>query len=71
MSLLLGIREWFRWYKVPTGKPLNAYEFDEKCMPADFARGVIEETHESWKKLVDGTAKQEGFWVHRSDSESR
>lgn len=27
-----GIREWFRWYKTPDGKPLNAFGFDEKAL---------------------------------------
>lgn len=27
-----GIREWFRWYKTPDDKPLNAFGFDEKAL---------------------------------------
>ena len=29
-GLLDGIREWFRNYKIPDGKPRNAFAFDEK-----------------------------------------
>ena len=25
-----GIREWFRWYKTPDGKPLNEFAFNEE-----------------------------------------
>lgn len=27
-----GIREWFRWYKTPDDKPLNAFGFNEKVL---------------------------------------
>lgn len=27
-----GIREWFRWYKTPDDKPLNAFGFGEKAL---------------------------------------
>lgn len=27
-----GIREWFRWYKTPDGKPLNLFGFGEKAL---------------------------------------
>ncbi|CAJ1439859.1 unnamed protein product [Effrenium voratum] len=28
-GVISGIREWFRWYKTPDGKPLNAFGFEE------------------------------------------
>ena len=40
-----GIREWFRWYKTPDDKPLNAFGFDEKALNKKMALEVIEETH--------------------------
>jgi len=46
-----GIREWFRWYKSPDGKPLNNFGFDEEPLDAAGAIEVIEETHGYWKKL--------------------
>ena len=49
-----AIREWFRTYKVPDGKPLNSFGLDEKCMPAAYAMTVIEETHHAWQSLVLG-----------------
>ena len=30
----IGIREWFRWYKTPDGKPINGFGHDEKCLDA-------------------------------------
>ena len=49
-----SIREWFRTYKVPDGKPENVFGLDEVCMPASYAAHIIEETHASWKALVLG-----------------
>ncbi len=49
-----GIREWFRWYKTPDGKALNAFGFDERALGRKEALEVIEETHEYWRDLVEG-----------------
>lgn len=51
-NLKIGIREWFRWYKTPMGKPLNTFEYNEMCMPKAFANEVIMDTHEHWLDLV-------------------
>ncbi|KAH8092372.1 inorganic diphosphatase [Aureococcus anophagefferens] len=37
------IADWFRWYKTPDDKPINAFGFDEEC-PKAKAVEVIEET---------------------------
>jgi len=29
-----GIREWFRWYKTPDGKPINGFGHGEKALGA-------------------------------------
>jgi inorganic pyrophosphatase len=39
------VREWFRTYKVPDGKPENKFAFDEKFMNRAFTLGVMHETH--------------------------
>ncbi len=57
LKICTGIREWFRWYKVPSGKPLNAFEYNEMCLSRAFAAEVIQETHEEWENLVSGKAK--------------
>ena len=35
VMLLSGIREWFRWYKTPDGKPINGFGHGEACLDAD------------------------------------
>jgi len=46
------IREWFRTYKIPDGKPPNKFAFDEQFLPAAAAHKVIHETHTEWLHLV-------------------
>lgn len=58
-----GIREWFRWYKTPDDKPLNAFGFDEKCLPKKDALEVIEETHQFWKNLKEGKTEKGKLWI--------
>jgi inorganic pyrophosphatase len=59
-----GVREWFRWYKTPDDKPLNGFGFDEKYLDAAEAEKVIEETHESWKKLKAGDTEAGKLWLN-------
>lgn len=49
-----SIREWFRTYKIPDGKPENKFGLEGRCMNAAYAMGVIEETHHAWQLLVTG-----------------
>jgi inorganic pyrophosphatase len=49
-----AIREWFRTYKIPDGKPPNVFGLNEECMPVAYAMTVIHETHEAWRRLVSG-----------------
>ena len=58
-----GIREWFRWYKTPDGKPINAFGHGEAVLSLDETMKVIEETHGQWKALRDGTADQGKLWL--------
>jgi inorganic pyrophosphatase len=58
-----GVREWFRWYKTPDGKPLNAYGYNEECLDANHAVEVIQETHIAWRKLVDGKVSSGQLWT--------
>jgi hypothetical protein len=37
---LQKILEWFRDYKIPDGKPANAFGYDNKCMGKDFTLKV-------------------------------
>ena len=58
-GILDSIREWFRTYKIPDGKPANKFALDEKFMGCSYALGVVHETHQAWAKLVKGTVEDE------------
>merc|ERR1712193_466919 len=53
-GVVSGIREWFRWYKTPDGKPLNAFGFDEKALSKSETLKIIDETEEAYNKLMEG-----------------
>jgi inorganic pyrophosphatase len=59
-----GIREWFRWYKTPDDKPLNAFGFDEKCLNKKMAEEVIQETHEYYMNLKTGKTDKGKLWMN-------
>ena len=61
-GVVSGIREWFRWYKTPDDKPINAFGFDEKALPKAHALKVIDETHGFWKALINGKADGGKLW---------
>ncbi|PNH00282.1 Soluble inorganic pyrophosphatase 1, chloroplastic [Tetrabaena socialis] len=46
---LKRIHDWFRDYKVPDGKPRNAYGFQGKAQDAATAKHVIKQAHELYK----------------------
>ncbi|GAB5370472.1 hypothetical protein AAMO2058_001496200 [Amorphochlora amoebiformis] len=62
-----GIREWFRWYKTPDGKPLNSFGYEEKALDSDFAVDVIRDTHQAWRELVStkrgAEAQTADLWI--------
>ncbi|KAH9655321.1 Soluble inorganic pyrophosphatase 6 [Citrus sinensis] len=53
---LTAIRDWFRDYKIPDGKPANKFGLGNKAADKDYALKVITETNESWAKLVKSSA---------------
>ncbi|XP_039749706.1 inorganic pyrophosphatase [Pararge aegeria] len=55
-GLLRASVEWFRLYKLPDGKPPNAFAFDAEFQDAAFAHRVVDEVHESWRGLMRGDA---------------
>jgi inorganic pyrophosphatase len=57
-----GIREWFRWYKTPDGKPLNAFGYDEKFLNKQETDVIIEETHHHWQALREGKSEKGKLW---------
>lgn len=58
-----GVREWFRWYKTPDGKPLNQFGYQDSYLSANEAVEVIEETHEAWQELRSGKRDAGKLWV--------
>ena len=49
-----AIREWFRTYKIPDGKPPNVFGLGEEFMNKEYAMAIIEECHHAWEDLVSG-----------------
>ena len=58
-----GIREWFRWYKTPDGKPINKFGHNEECLDSNIAIEIIRETNESWKNLINRKIKVDKLWL--------
>jgi len=63
-GVISGIREWFRWYKTPDGKAVNAFGFDEKALNKEEAIKVIEETHELYQSLKSGKTSAGKLWLN-------
>jgi len=53
-GLLSAIREWYRTYKIPDGKPPNTFGLNEEFMNKEYAMGVVQECHEAWEQLISG-----------------
>jgi inorganic pyrophosphatase len=51
-GLLTATHEWFRVYKIPTGKPANQFAFNGEFKDREFAHKVIDETNAFWKALI-------------------
>jgi len=51
-GLLRRTVEWFKYYKVPDGKPINKFAFNEEFKDKQFAAQVVKHTNESWKALM-------------------
>ena len=56
---LQKVMEWFRDYKMPDGKPANAYGYDNQCLNAEFTKGVIEECNGFYAALKSGDRKND------------
>eukprot|EP00747_Dinoflagellata_sp_TGD_P118882 gnl/TRDRNA2_/TRDRNA2_172913_c0_seq2.p1 gnl/TRDRNA2_/TRDRNA2_172913_c0~~gnl/TRDRNA2_/TRDRNA2_172913_c0_seq2.p1 ORF type:complete len:355 (+),score=77.23 gnl/TRDRNA2_/TRDRNA2_172913_c0_seq2:53-1066(+) len=57
-----GIREWFRWYKTPDGKPLNGFGYDGAALGKDKTLEIIKETNEAYEKLMAGKVESK-LWT--------
>lgn len=52
-----------RDYKKSDGKPENTFAFEGKVQNREFALGIINQTHEEWKKLVAGKTNAKDIWI--------
>jgi len=55
-GLIRATNEWFRIYKIPDGKPENAFAFSGEAKNRKYATEIIHECHEAWRRLVTGEA---------------
>ena len=46
-----ALREWLRMYKSQAGI-INEFAFNGECKSRAYAEGVVEETHNFWKALI-------------------
>jgi inorganic pyrophosphatase len=53
-ELIKATHHWFKIYKIPDGKPENEFAFNGQCKDKVYAHHVIQETHEAWKRLIEG-----------------
>lgn len=60
-GFLKATNEWFRIYKIPTGKPENQFAFNGEAKNREFAHKVIQQTHEQWQALVGKTTDSGGL----------
>lgn len=51
-GFLKATNEWFKIYKIPTGKPPNQFAFDGEAKDKAFALEIIKQANEQWKKLI-------------------
>jgi nucleosome-remodeling factor subunit len=58
-GLMKATHDWFKIYKIPDGKPANKFAFNGQAKNAEFARKIIDETHEQWKHLLKNNTKHE------------
>ncbi|KAA3680644.1 inorganic pyrophosphatase [Paragonimus westermani] len=60
-GFLKATRNWFKYYKVPTGKPENQFAFNGDFKDKAFALATIEQTHKQWQLLISGKADSNGI----------
>jgi len=52
-------RKWFKVYKVADGKPESNFAFDGAFRNREFAEGLVAETHEFWRELIEDRASSD------------
>lgn len=69
-GLLRRTVEWFKYYKVPDGKPTNKFAFNETFKDQSFAIEVVKHTHASWKQLIAKERDSAGISLANTTVES-
>ena len=69
-GLLRRTVEWFKYYKVPDGKPVNKFAFNETFKDQGFALEVVNHTHASWKQLINKERDNAGISLANTTVES-
>ena len=53
-GLLDATRDWFKIYKIPTGKPANNFAENGKFFDREFSLKTIQHDHHSWLNMIKG-----------------
>lgn len=70
-GLIEATRQWFKCYKIPDGKPANAFAFDGQVRDRAFAIKIVEETADAWKRLMSAQVpKGEIYCTSRTQKDS-
>lgn len=56
-GLLTATHRWFKYYKVPSGKPTNKFANDGRFGNAQYAKRIIDETNHFWQQMISGETK--------------
>ncbi|CAK9011753.1 Inorganic pyrophosphatase (Nucleosome-remodeling factor 38 kDa subunit) (Pyrophosphate phospho-hydrolase) (PPase), partial [Durusdinium trenchii] len=54
------IVKWFKFYKMPDGKPENLFAFDDQAKDEAFTMDVVEQTHQAWGNTAN--VNKAGLW---------
>ncbi|KAI7882103.1 inorganic pyrophosphatase [Mucor mucedo] len=59
-DLIKATHHWFEIYKIPDGKRPNEFAFGGQCKGKLYAESIVNETHEAWKRLIEGKIPSKG-----------
>ncbi|XP_041362314.1 inorganic pyrophosphatase-like [Gigantopelta aegis] len=60
-GFLKATYEWFKFYKVPDGKPENNFAWEGRAKNKAFAVDVVNECHNQWQALIGNTVDNGGI----------
>ncbi|KAI8139200.1 inorganic pyrophosphatase [Fennellomyces sp. T-0311] len=58
-DILDALKHWLTVYKIPQGKPENEFGYGGAFQNSQTIANLMEETHDYWRALINGTAKSE------------